>query len=109
MTQTPATKTPAIGDILSSGWGYEQTRYDFYQVVKVTAKSVQVRQIAKTYVEHGPVQGYAKVMPVKDQFTGEAMTKRFKSYDSKSYSIGISSYSSASLWDGNPEQESGDY
>lgn len=105
MTKTP--KTPAIGDILSCGWGYDQTRYDFYQVVGVTAKSVKIRQIAKTYItNHG--NGCTTVMPVKDSFTGDPLTKRVGDSEA-GYAVRISNYSSARLWDGNPESESGDH
>jgi hypothetical protein len=106
----PAPKTPAVGDILSAGWGYEQTRYDFYQVVAVTKASVKIRKINKTYVTQSG-GGYATVMPVKDSFAAEenTMTKRVKSWSDGRYAVRIASYSHASLWDGKPESESGDY
>ena len=34
-----------VGDIFRNSWGYEQTTVDFYQVVRVSAKSVWVRRI----------------------------------------------------------------
>ena len=35
----------AVGEILSSSWGYEQTNWDFYQIVKVSNKSIWLREI----------------------------------------------------------------
>lgn len=107
---SPSVPTPKLGDILSCGWGYEQTRYDFYQVVGVTAKSVKIRQIAKTYVTVAG-GGYATVVPVKDSFlpNEKTMTKRVSSWDSKRYSVKVSDYSWAALWDGEPESESGEH
>ena len=35
------------GDILVSSWGYEQTNVDFYEVVKVTAKTVTLIPIER--------------------------------------------------------------
>ena len=100
---------PQVGDVLSCGWGYEQTRYDFYQVVKVTAKSVQIREIGKTYVTVG-VAGQATVVPVKGQFVGASMTKRYRGdYQGIGYYCNVTSYSSARLWDGAPQHESGEH
>lgn len=106
-----AAPSPKVGDILSSDWGYEQTRYTFYQVVGVTAKSVKLRKIAKVYVTRSG-GGYATVMPVPGNFVDDdkPMTKRVgPSYRGTGYSVKITDYASASLWDGEPESESGDY
>ena len=35
------------GDVFVSSWGYEQTNVDFYEVVKVTAKTVMLIPIER--------------------------------------------------------------
>ena len=40
-----------IGTILVNRWGYDQTNVDFFQVIKVTEKTVVIRQIAKEKVK----------------------------------------------------------
>lgn len=91
------------GDILECSWGYDQTNVDFYQVLKV-------------------VNGWATVQAVgtSEEYDNEYMTgtatpdlsKRGKTFRRKIQnwgngdSIGISSYSSADIWDGKPARTS---
>ena len=46
-----------IGTILVNRWGYEQTNVDFFQVIKVTEKTVVIRQIAKEKVKEAAKEG----------------------------------------------------
>lgn len=94
-----------VGDIYSSSWGYEQTNVDFYQVVEVKGKCTAVlRKIAQQDVEgsnysHGMA---CEVVAVKDSFLSEeTITKRVGQYG-----ISLSSYASASKWDGQPKYKS---
>lgn len=65
----------AVGDVLVSSWGYEQTNYDYYQVIRlVGARSVEIRKIASLSEETGFMQG--DCVPSKNNFTGPAMVKR---------------------------------
>lgn len=34
-----------VGDKLCSTWGYDQTNYDFFEVIKVTEKTVTVKEL----------------------------------------------------------------
>ncbi|WP_394987896.1 hypothetical protein [Scardovia wiggsiae] len=34
-----------VGDILVAMWGYEQTNWDYYKVIKVTAKTVTLEEL----------------------------------------------------------------
>jgi hypothetical protein len=34
-----------IGDIFCASWGYDQTNVDFYEVVRKTAKMIELREI----------------------------------------------------------------
>ncbi len=96
-----APHTLKIGDILYSSWGYDQTNIDYYQVTKIVgANSVQIRPIASKITGHSS-DHTDYVVPVKDQFTGEAETKRV----SADNYIRIASYATASLWNGKPNYQ----
>lgn len=65
----------ALGDILVSSWGYEQTNLEFFEVVGVpSGKSVLLRPVASRRVRS---TGWASadVAPAPGQFTGEAFRK----------------------------------
>ena len=65
----------AVGDVLVSSWGYEQTNYDYYQVTRLVGKqSVEIRQLGRQAAETGFLQG--DCVPVKGLFKGEPMVKR---------------------------------
>ena len=81
-----------VGDILVSKWGYDQTNADWYQVVEVGDRSVKIRPIAGNQVD----DDHEVAMPNK--FTGPVMTKIVGVGDH----IRITSFSSASKWDGRP-------
>lgn len=87
-----------VGDILYSTWGYEQTNVDFYQVTALKGtSSVEIREIAAK-VDKDVAMDVAEVVPVKDQFIGDPTTKRVNKWGM----IRLSSYSSASKWNGKP-------
>jgi hypothetical protein len=89
------------GDILYSSWGYDQTNVDFYEVVKVLAKSVVIRKIAQKVAKSHQTADY--VVPVPGRFEGPAMTKRV----SPRGGVKIKSYAYASPWDGKPKYQTG--
>lgn len=81
----------AVGDVLRSSWGYDQTNIDYYEVVALVGKaSVSIRPIAQETTETAYLQG--KCVPVKGSYTGEAMTKRVSESGD---SVRIESYASA--------------
>lgn len=94
--------TLKTGDILTSSWGYDQTNIDFYQVKEVRGAFVIVQKIAqkRTY----DTQDTGDTMPVKDAFLPNSpeLRKKVSGGDGYQY-ISLTSYSSASLWDGKPE------
>lgn len=60
-----------VGDIIVNSWGYEQTNVEYYQVVKMTAKTIEVHEIRAEIVE-GSMMSHGMacdVMPVRDSFT----------------------------------------
>lgn len=86
------------GHMLVCSWGYDQTNVDFYQVTRVVGPhTVEVRKVRSTMVE-GDNSFAGKVIPVFHAFTGEPQTHRVSSGDR----ITLTSYSSASLWNGRP-------
>jgi hypothetical protein len=96
-----------VGDILESSWGYDQTNVDFYEVVRVTKKSVELRELAKTTTETGFMSG--STVPVPGKYTGETFLRRVGApyrnedfADKSKYSVSVTSCAHASLWDGKP-------
>ena len=90
-----------VGHILRSSWGYDQTNVDFYQVTRLVSDTmVEIRPIASTRVDGDGWQG--KVMPMLDEFTGEAIRKRVTNGDS----VKMASYAFAYIWSGTPAYES---
>lgn len=68
-----------VGDILYSSWGYDQTNVEFYQVVEVKGKTVNVREIAQNRMETGNLSGTCT--PIADKFlNAEVITKRVSAY-----------------------------
>ena len=93
----PCTLTP--DDILVSSWGYEQTNVDFYRVLEVKGKrDVIVQRVGHTSVSQpdGSMSGY--VVPSTD-ITLSGPT-RYRTRNGNR--ITISSFQSASAWDGKP-------
>jgi hypothetical protein len=95
-----ATHELQLGDVVYSSWGYEQTNVDFYQVVRVvSAKTVEVRQVAKETTETGFMSGVT--VPLKDHFLKGSQVLSRRASGASVASIGRSE-GSASKWDGRP-------
>jgi len=90
----------AVGDILYSSWGYDQTNIDFYQVTKLIGKMIEMRPIGSKIKSSTGYQDY--VVPTKGKFTGKKMRKKVGKYG-----VSLNSYSSASKWDGTPMAQTG--
>ncbi len=84
----------AVGDIVYCSWGIEQTNVDFYEVVGVSAKAIEMRQIAKTETTLTGFSDRGFCEPVPGKFLGDAFTA--KACDSDTVVQG----SRAFLWDG---------
>lgn len=66
----------AVGDVLFSSWGYEQTNVDYHQVTRVVGhRSVEIRKIARQAVESAQAMT-GECVPAKGKFIGEPMVKR---------------------------------
>jgi hypothetical protein len=123
-------RTPVVGDILVSSWGYDQVNIDFYQVIAVTAKSVRIREISSKRI--GTADTSDVIVPVPGSFvelaswetpskhnaikTAKGATKRINAIAARTtgdgveaarYSVSISSYASAYLWSGEAQHQTG--
>lgn len=79
----------AVGDILRSSWGYEQTNIDYYEVTKLLGRvMVEIRKIGAESVETLWCQG--KSVPMTGHYIGEPMRKA-----AKNGSVRIESYARA--------------
>ena len=61
------------GDVFVESWGYDQTNVDFYQVVKTTAKSVEIKPIAGKHVGDGH---QTRLVPDLDNFVGGYLAEK---------------------------------
>jgi hypothetical protein len=55
-----------VGDVFRSSWGYDQTNINYYQAIKVTTKTVTVREIAQERIATGPMHG--RCVPIVGRF-----------------------------------------
>jgi len=51
-----------VGDVISYSWGYDQTNVDFFQVVRVLNRQIEVREVCQNNSDHqgGPSGGYTQ-------------------------------------------------
>jgi hypothetical protein len=69
-----------VGTILYVSWGYDQTNIDFYQIIRVLKKSVEIRPIGAKSEQTGFMSG--KKMPSPGDFIGsKTLLKRSRSMD----------------------------
>lgn len=88
------------GDILYASWGYDQTNIDFYQVTKVLSPTmIEIREIEEK-LDHAE-RGVDYMVAVPNRFTGPPMRKKV----SPGGSVKLTSFSSASKWDGKPKYQ----
>lgn len=96
-----------VGDIVVNSWGYEQTNIEFYQVVKVTARTIMVKEIGQNMVEDSMyAHGMAwKVVADKDNFVENGDEYKLRVYARGALSK-PESYYHFTKWDGSPEYKS---
>ena len=102
-----STATPKVGDILLSTWGWEQTNSNYYKVLKVMGKMVELIELNE--IETPKPDSYCMfgtTMPVLDSTKGVPFRKKFKDGYNGGYRVSISNYAGASLWDGTPTEVS---
>ncbi len=102
--------TISKGDILVSGWGYDQTNIDFYEVVGVTAsgKSASLQRIGQDYADDQPQQPYNDfVIPNRGEAIGDPFRKKIKTNHDGEPFFTLTSYSRAYPWSGSPARQTG--
>ena len=110
-------RTVQVGDFFEESWGYDQTNVDFYQVVRIseTGKTVWLRHVQSCAV-HDDGGPSTKVAPLPDAFDRigagskrDGLLKRRlrRSPTYKEWSVNMTSYSNAYLWDCKPAYETG--
>lgn len=83
----------AVGDVLVSVWGFEQTNIDYYQVTQLVSKSfIEVAPIAQERTYETSMSG--DCTPVINQFVGEPIKRKVSMIGGKPY-IKLDSYRSA--------------
>jgi hypothetical protein len=58
----------SVGTIFCHSWGYDQTNVDYYEVVKATSSTVEVKPIASAEVPGSQGQMSARVTPLPGAF-----------------------------------------
>jgi len=86
-----------VGQFFYASWGYDQTNVDFYQVVEVKGKTVQVRKVQKQVESCS--RGSEMVAPQTDAFIGDVMKKRPQMGYKNQPSLAMGHHH-AYLWDG---------
>lgn len=88
----------AVGDVLVSSWGYDQTNVDFYKVTRVTRGTVDLVEIGCEEVKEKGGRGCEYVIPQPDVVIGQPSTRR-----PGRHGVKINGYRHASKWSGTPQ------
>ncbi len=84
----------AVGDVVEYSWGYDQTNVDFFQVVRVLKKSVEIAEIGQKCDDHGGPSG-GHCAPVRYKNLGKPFKKMVTASGYLSFDHGI-----GTKWDG---------
>jgi hypothetical protein len=91
-----------IDDVIVNTWGYEQTNVEFYKVVKVLPKSIEIVAVQSSQVE-GSMYGHGmacELTPTDTVIPGKGYTLRVKE---KGYLSNPQSYYYFHKWSGQPQ------
>jgi len=98
--------TVKVGDMFVESWGYDQTNVDVYEVVRVTPKSValmkgrRAQRNGRVFPRPGdpiPFGDYCRIG--KPNARGEVLKRVARGWHGEAW-LNMTSYSGASLWDG---------
>ena len=92
-----------VGDILSARWGYSMIIVSYYQVVKITPKMVEVKQLNIEIVKGDSMRGES--IPVKDSFAPYRnwLPESYKRKVNSDGSIDVNDSIRAYRWNGLPQ------
>lgn len=100
----PATTHPYnVGDVLVSSWGYDQTNIDFYIVLKVTPRTVTLRELNKEVVRR--TDSSEHVAPVLGSYASEHTLKGRRPSACGMVNVGTNFTQYARKWDGTPRYQ----
>lgn len=89
-----------VNDIFCASWGYEQTNWTFFKVVKVSATMATLQKLKNNHDEiPGAMRG--TVVP-SDEADGKPVRRKILNFDGPMFKI--ESYMFARPWDGQPKQ-----
>lgn len=92
--------TLKVGDILHYSWGYDQTNCEFYQIVSITAHTVDIREIASEVVPGSDYpHGMACTLIARPNVFLKKPIERHRANKTNCVSM---KFGSASPWDGKP-------
>ena len=99
-----------VDDIWLSRWGCEQTNVEFYQVIRVTPKTVTLRMLHH-FCDYNPAQMTGHNMPMRGQFYEEekAIRRRLVACDHSPFGVyvkGVFGNSIIAPWNGEPAESS---
>ena len=101
-----------VGDIFYRSWGYDQTNIDYFKVTKLIGKASVELVPVESRIDYEKSTQYCDAVVPYPASEGKPMQKkiRYAYWDHyKHPSININSYSSASLWDGEPKMQTNAY
>jgi hypothetical protein len=62
----------AVGDVVYTSWGYDQTNVEYYQIVEVKDRSVMIRQVAVNSSDQPGSPYGGQIQPRRNEFVGAA-------------------------------------
>ena len=94
-----------VGQILSCTWGYDQTNQDYYEVIAIRGKVVDIQVIGQHAIDRQGPYGDT-VIPFRG-FRGKVIkSKKPQTHDNgKTWFLRMTSYSFAYPWDGKPDHQ----
>jgi len=95
------------GTILTASWGYDQTNVDFYEVIDVKGRTVEIQEIGQNFTEEAFMSGHT--VPDVNRKIGTPLKKRIcvTAYgNGVKETIKINSSVRLSIWDGKPKYSS---
>ena len=94
--------TLKIGDVLYTSWGYDQTNFDFYKVVKLVGKNSIKLVAMNNSFKNSDCRGSDRVSAGNVKENAKPFLKRV---DGKDNSVRISSFEFAKVWDGSAKYQ----
>ena len=89
------------GDVIYSAWGWEQTNFDFYQVVSTTRKQIKIKKLNQDNIYDAATMSGKTTPRVNDFISNEVLIK--KPYPGRDEWCVSFTHGSGRVWDGQPK------